>query len=505
MDNRDRRFDPTYTAGPYYPNVTPMNRVWHRVRYGGETVDLFKGYVESWPQEWPSKGYDAVANVTAVDEFKVLALDNLAVTDPPSNSYADVVAFDAPTAYWPMSGDPAAAEEAGNPGPSLFTGLAGVSADLAGLIIGDETPGYQAARLVATPLGTQWDVDNAPTGVDLGGLSEITAEFWFSFEAAPASALSLVSGSATDGSHVQYRFAQNTSAQVEFTATMDVSGTPTPATVTSLALTPGAVYHLVAAIESGTLKLYVNGLVVDSAAVSGVIESISNAQGTFFVGDALADHDLVFDEIAVYRTALTIDRITAHYAAGTARGFAYGQAPGERLGAILDAAGPNHAPRDLQAGQRTMTGRYMTGQDPLSEMRVAEAAEAVDAVLFVGRDGKVKFLDSAHRASAPYDSPVITLADDGTGDTGYFDIAVDYSDSYLANKWDVTGPGARRRPRRTTHRSRATCSARSRSPSSPSPTTATRPTSPTTCSPSTRSRSCASPRSCPTRPTPPHA
>ena len=112
LDNRDRRFDPTYAAGPYYPNVTPMNRVWHRVRYGGETVDIFKGYVESWPQEWPSKGYDAVANVTAVDEFKILALDHLPTTDPPRDSYADLVAFDDPSGYWRLGDDPASRQHA---------------------------------------------------------------------------------------------------------------------------------------------------------------------------------------------------------------------------------------------------------------------------------------------------------------------------------------------------------------------------------------------------------
>ena len=139
LDNRDRRFDPTYAAGPYYPNVTPMNRIWHRVRYGGETIDIFKGYVESWPQEWPSKGYDAVANVTAVDEFKVLALDHLPVTDPPRDTYADVVQFDQPSAYWRMSDDALSFSERAVIGPELAvpgaSGGMGATAD--GAIVGD--------------------------------------------------------------------------------------------------------------------------------------------------------------------------------------------------------------------------------------------------------------------------------------------------------------------------------------------------------------------------------
>src|SRR5262245_59922130 len=37
LDNRDRQFDPLNTAGPWYPNVTPMNRVWLRTRFAGQT------------------------------------------------------------------------------------------------------------------------------------------------------------------------------------------------------------------------------------------------------------------------------------------------------------------------------------------------------------------------------------------------------------------------------------------------------------------------------------
>lgn len=106
LDNRDRAFDPTNTAGPYYPNITPMAQVWLYEEFSGEVHDLFRGYVESWDQEWPGGGWsDAIVTLTCSDEFKVLALAGLLLTDPPRSSYEEVVAFDNPAGLWRLNDD----------------------------------------------------------------------------------------------------------------------------------------------------------------------------------------------------------------------------------------------------------------------------------------------------------------------------------------------------------------------------------------------------------------
>lgn len=50
LKNTDRRFDPSNTAGPYYPNVIPMRRIRVRAVHNAVTYDLFQGYVENWGQ-----------------------------------------------------------------------------------------------------------------------------------------------------------------------------------------------------------------------------------------------------------------------------------------------------------------------------------------------------------------------------------------------------------------------------------------------------------------------
>lgn len=68
FDNTDRRFDPTYTAGAYYPNVLPIRRLRVSAVFSAVTYRLFSGYVERWPITWAGPDYSEVT-VTASDGF----------------------------------------------------------------------------------------------------------------------------------------------------------------------------------------------------------------------------------------------------------------------------------------------------------------------------------------------------------------------------------------------------------------------------------------------------
>jgi hypothetical protein len=86
LSNMDRRFDPTYTAGPYYPNVLPNRRIRARAQWATVTYNLFHGYTNGYPQEWPGDGFDAVVQVIATDVFKVLNLSDLGGKSYPSQT-----------------------------------------------------------------------------------------------------------------------------------------------------------------------------------------------------------------------------------------------------------------------------------------------------------------------------------------------------------------------------------------------------------------------------------
>jgi hypothetical protein len=71
LDNRDRRFDPLYSAGPYFGNLTPRKQI--RVRAtSGSTYEVFRGFVTGWPTQYPVAGRDAVTTITAYDGLAFL-------------------------------------------------------------------------------------------------------------------------------------------------------------------------------------------------------------------------------------------------------------------------------------------------------------------------------------------------------------------------------------------------------------------------------------------------
>lgn len=92
FDNSDRRFDPSYAAGPgpYYGNLKPMRRIriratdayeWRPGSWWYTDRALFSGYVDGWPQSWVD-GIIPVVGVRACDGFKLLGLVELGTSYP---------------------------------------------------------------------------------------------------------------------------------------------------------------------------------------------------------------------------------------------------------------------------------------------------------------------------------------------------------------------------------------------------------------------------------------
>ena len=77
LDNRDRRFDASYAAGAYYPNVLPLRRIRVYSQWNSVTYPVWQGYAEAWPPSWPDGGLNDVVTLRAVDTFKVLNLSSL--------------------------------------------------------------------------------------------------------------------------------------------------------------------------------------------------------------------------------------------------------------------------------------------------------------------------------------------------------------------------------------------------------------------------------------------
>jgi len=80
LDNRDRSFDPTNTASPYYnatvgvTGVVPSIPVVIRATWNGVTYSIFRGFIDSWTFDYADAGIgDATATISCSDAFKPLS------------------------------------------------------------------------------------------------------------------------------------------------------------------------------------------------------------------------------------------------------------------------------------------------------------------------------------------------------------------------------------------------------------------------------------------------
>ena len=100
LDNRDRRFDPFYTSGPYYgtgTSIVPRRQIKIEAVVSAVTYPVFRGFIEGWPVSITDAGFDGTVTVQCFDALGLLADEELP-DDISSNYILDL----APRHYWPL-------------------------------------------------------------------------------------------------------------------------------------------------------------------------------------------------------------------------------------------------------------------------------------------------------------------------------------------------------------------------------------------------------------------
>lgn len=72
--NDDRRFDPFNVTGVYFGRLKPRRQVRVRGTIGGNTYDIFRGFVNGFPVSWTNLGTQNAMQTLKVDAFDLLAL-----------------------------------------------------------------------------------------------------------------------------------------------------------------------------------------------------------------------------------------------------------------------------------------------------------------------------------------------------------------------------------------------------------------------------------------------
>lgn len=400
------------------------------------TAEIFNGYVDSWDQQYlPPQ--EAVCVIQTTDAFKVLGNAQLL-----SSAYATEVDADDPTFWWRL-GDPSGSTVAAE----AVTGNYPLSKN--------GSPTFGAAAL------SPYDVDGAVQfAAATDGLQRISAEGTWPFTTAVTVEFMVRYDSGSITSNPIATFAvlpapggTDDGIVIAFnggTGGLDVqavnnAGTAFSSTTTGVDLmsVPGVAHHVAVTIAAGaSIKIYVDGA-DRTGATSTFTGSFANTTRKWLAAVGAYNYPpfvglggvATVDEMALYASALSAARITAH---ADVRSSAWaGQTSGTRIGRLLDAMPWPAVDRNVDTGLSTLQAATLGGT-VLSALQKVEETE--QGALFVSAAGKVRFIARDNLQKAPYSTSQATFGDSGS-ELEYGDLSYVFDDQLIFNDVQATRDG----------------------------------------------------------------
>lgn len=410
LNNRGRKYDPDYTAGPNYPNVKVRRQIKIEAVYSAVTYPIFRGHVTSWVQDWPGYGKDAVCGVQCADIFGLLASWQLPV------SAHDMYAIElAPTTWWRLDDDTATMLDTQGLSTGLYTGI---REQVDPIILG----GTHASRV------NHLAADITSPAIGVASLV-LTGSTLTSF------ALTILVPDASSGSALILTQSLGNSLELFISKGVAQFQTSTAANTASV-YSSGSIadlrVHHVAAVRNGTtVELYIDGVSQGTATNGAMTGSLDPVVGTIMATTAVASVDATLEGILLFQgTALTAAQALA-LAGAALTGWA-GDIADARITRLLDLLG---VPAGLYsvATASSSVGQFEGGGDALSYLQGCTRSD--QGRLFASRDGKVTFHPKTTSMGA---ASVATFADDGTG-VKYSGFGLEYDDRLIYNKVTVRG------------------------------------------------------------------
>lgn len=404
LDNRDRRFDPTNTSSPYYPNVLPEKVVQIGATWSSVFYPIWTGYVDDWPQNWPGFS-EAEVPLAATDYFKSLAVYRLI-----SGGYPKQILADGAIAYWRLGDTPGstiAIDSSGNghngtPDSSVTFGQAGALV---------ANPGTSAQINESQAAGSWMGIWIPPI---FGSKSAVTVSGWYnsSISGSDFNILFTVTMPAA-GLPLNFSFNANTAVGLQLV----ISG---GSSISQAATVSDGNWHFMAVtITSGgslsftaTATFYLDGVAILTSAIGtgtggSVFNHVGNGDGIFSQSGPSTSFDV--QDVAFFPTALS--------GAAIANEFNLASFPPEKTGTrvnrILNVLG-------FPAGRRTVdTGRTLCGTDTTSEVNtkaldyLQKLEQTEQGQCYIRADGNLVFQDRYHRYESPNANVQATFGDGG--------------------------------------------------------------------------------------------
>jgi hypothetical protein len=301
-----------------------------------------------------------------------------------------------------------------------------------------DRPTFGVDGLVSRDDDTAWEITAANTakgahrrGSPIAG-NPVSVEILFQGTGSNGTLAGQQNTAATEGWSLQV------SAAGKATFTAGTGGTFATATST-VTVNDGLPHHIAGVWEtSGSVRIYVDG--VDStttpasataAAYSGTHTMIVGGGDAFGPNYTILGVAGVYDEPAVYGTALSAARVAAHAEARATPWRA--DTPAARITRVLDHVAWRADQRDLDTGTSTLQSADIAGRSALDHLERVAASDY--GVVFIAGDGDLTFLS---RATLWARTAAATFGDDpaDTAELGYWNPRPEYTDALIRN--DVT-------------------------------------------------------------------
>lgn len=393
LDNRDRRFDPWHTSGPYGSTFRPGKRINLRATWSGSTEDIYTGYIKRNLPVWPSPA-DAYVEIECVDAFGIFSRKDLLQTN-----YAASVLAANPRAYYRM-GDATGAtimtDSSGNARHGTYHGSGGKSSAPGGLVIDTDTA---------------MDAENSTksaTGATLAGLTGGTGtqgvELLFRpYTGPPLTDLWALFDQVIGGGGERFLLTQTDSGKVRLNYASSV--------ITSTTSVIDGWNHVIATFNGSALTLMVNG-VAETPVLTSPFSVIQNAPHIGELYDGTKKLDGAIDEVVIYSG--TLPNALEHYEESL--GAWGGQRTDERITRLLDQIDWPAGDRDFSANgvyNVAALAHALGDQSFLAHMQDVIRTEY--GLLFMNGAGQVSF-----RPEVPGSAPSSTVTfGEGSGEIHY--------------------------------------------------------------------------------------
>jgi hypothetical protein len=412
LSNRDRRFDPFNTAGPYYCKLLPRRQIRITATHGGTTYPVFRGFVAGWPPVWTDAGKDSTVTLSCFDAMGLLASDA-----QPVDWARNYILTTAPRHYWPCD-EPITPFVAGgvlkdygsvplnfttstvaSSGAQLATGLVNSSVQGTGNFAGTTASG--ASQGVGNFSASVWIVPDTEATFGTGGVLYNT--IWSVEYDAPTSSYQI------------YMLDYNSSVQRIWrtTATYD------PSTPRMISFTFNG--------TSKAISIFVDGIVqaVTTVAPTGIFP-FPISEG-YYLGSGQTQQFIVWDGIQTQAVFQEIFKFsTVAFSESTAARF-------NRL--IAQTSFPSGMTSAPSAPASTVLD--LTDDAPMTTGELQKVADSEFAPLFVTRAGVLTLYNQNQIRTQTR-----SIVSQGTYGTGGFsigpEVAIAYDGDSMRNEADVT-------------------------------------------------------------------